>query len=74
MYLSIIVTLLAAGIITLVVGVILLIALFVPLFAALLITGAIMSGTGAIIAYVLLSHKIVLKTPIATEMIHNGKS
>gem|GEM_PF-5792336 len=33
-----------------------------------------MSGTGAIIAYVLLSHKIVLKTPIATEMIHNGKS
>ncbi len=74
MYLSVIVTLLAAGIITLVVGVILLIALFVPLFAALLITGAIMSGTGAIIAYVLLSRKIVLKTPIATEMIHNGKS
>lgn len=73
MYLSVIVTLLAAGTIVLVMGVILFIATVVPLWAALLITGAIISGMGVIIAYMLLSNKIVLKTPIATEMINNGK-
>ena len=73
MYLSVIVTLLAAGTIILVMGVILFIATVIPLWAALLITGAIISGMGVIIAYMLLSNKIVLKTPIATEMIKNGK-
>jgi hypothetical protein len=73
MYLSVVVTLLAAGTIILVMGVILVIATLVPLWAALLITGAIVFGMGTIIAYVLLSNKIVLKTPIATEMIKNGK-
>jgi hypothetical protein len=73
MYLSVIVTLLAAGTIILVMGVILVIATLVPLWAALLITGAIVFGMGAIIAYVLLSNKIFLKTPIATEMIKNEK-
>jgi hypothetical protein len=73
MYLSVIVTLLAAGTIALAMGVILFIATLVPLWAALLITGAIISGTGVIIANLLLSNKIVLKTPIATEMIKNGK-
>jgi hypothetical protein len=73
MYLSVVVTLLAAGTIILVMGVILVIATLVPLWAALLITGAIVFVMGAIIAYVLLSNKIVLKTPIATEMIKNGK-
>jgi hypothetical protein len=73
MYLSVIVTLLAAGTVTLVMGVILFIAMFVPFWAALLITGAIIFGTGVIIAYMLLSNKIVLKTPIATEMVKNGK-
>lgn len=73
MYLSVVVTLLAAGTIILVMGVILVIATLVPLWAALLITGAIIFGMGAIIAYVLVSNKIVLKTPIATEMIKNGK-
>jgi hypothetical protein len=72
-YLSVIVTLLAAGTVVLVMGVILFIATVVPLWAALLITGAIISGMGVIIAYMLLSNKIVLKTPIATEMINNGK-
>jgi hypothetical protein len=74
MVLSVIVTLLAAGIIVLVIGVVLCIAIFVPLWAALLITGAVISGTGVIIAYILLSNKIILKTPIATEMIKNGKT
>jgi len=73
MYLSVIVTLLAAGTIILVMGVILVIATLVPLWAALLTTGAIIFGMGVIIAYMLLSNKIVLKTPIATEMIKNGK-
>jgi hypothetical protein len=73
MYLSVIVTLLAAGTVTLVIGVILFIATLVPFWAALLITGAIIFGTGVIFAYMLFSNKIVLKTPIATEMIKNGK-
>jgi hypothetical protein len=73
MYLSVIVTLLAAGTIVLVMGVVLFIATMVPLWAALLITGVLISGLGVIIAYMLLSDKIVLKTPIATEMMNNGK-
>ena len=73
MYQSVIVTLLAAGTIALAMGVILFIATLVPLWAALLITGAIIFGIGVIIANLLLSNKIVLKTPIATEMIKNGK-
>jgi hypothetical protein len=72
-YLSVIVTLLAAGTIILVVGVIFGIATLVPLWAALLITGAIVFGMGAISAYMLVSNKIVLNTPTATEMINHGK-
>ena len=54
-------------------GVILLIATVVPLWAALLITGVAVFITGGIMAYMLLSDKIVLKTPLATEMIKNEK-
>jgi len=72
MCLSVIVTLLAAGTLALVIGVILFIATFVPLWAALLITGAIIFGTGVIIANMLLSNKMVLKTPLAPEMMKNG--
>jgi Sec-independent protein secretion pathway component TatC len=43
--------------------VILLIATIVPLWAALLITAAIIFAIGVIFAYVLVSNKIVLKTP-----------
>jgi thiol-disulfide isomerase/thioredoxin len=60
-----------AGLIALVIGVILFIATLVPLWTALLITGAVLSGTGVIIAHMLLSNKVVLKTPIAVEMIKN---
>ncbi len=73
MYLSVIVTLLVAGTVTLVIALILFIATFVPLWAALLITGALIFGMGGLIAYMLFSNKIVLKTPVATEMIKNGK-
>ena len=74
MYLSVIVILLAAGTVVLVTGVVLLIATFIPLWAALLITGVTIFGMGVIISYMLLSNKIVLKTPIAPEMMKNGKT
>jgi len=73
MWLSVIISLLAAGTITLEIGVILFIATLVPLWAALLITGLIIFGMGIIFAHLLFSDKIVLKTPIATEMIKDGK-
>jgi hypothetical protein len=73
MYLSVIVTLLAAGTFALVLGVILFIATIVPLWAALLITGAIIFVLGGLIAYLALSDKITLNTPIATEMKKNGE-
>ena len=72
--LSIIVTLLAAGTLIFVIGVVLLISTMVPLWAALLITGAALFVIGGIILYVLLSRKIILKTPIPGEMIESGKS
>jgi len=74
MCLSVIVTLLAAGILALVAGTTLFLATFVPLWAALLIMGIVISGLGLLIARRLLSDKIVLKTPVAEEMIRNGKS
>jgi hypothetical protein len=73
MYLSVIVTLLAAGLLILLMGVILFISTIVPLWAALLITGAAICSAGGVIAYMLLSDKIVLNTPVATEMRKNGK-
>jgi hypothetical protein len=73
MYLSVIVTLLAAGTFALVLGVILFIATIVPLWAALLITGAIIFVLGGLIAYMVLSDKIILNTPVATEMKENGE-
>jgi len=72
MYLSVIVTLLAAGTIVILVGVILFIATLVPLWAALLITGVLIFGMAGLIAYMILTDKIVLKTPVAAEMIKNG--
>ena len=73
MYLSVIVTLLAGGTLALVLGMILFLSTFVPLWAALLIMGAIVFAAGGIIAYIILSDKIVLKTPTA-ETIDHGKT
>jgi hypothetical protein len=73
MFLSVIVTLLAAGTLILLVGVILFIATLVPLWAALLITGIAVFGTGGVIAYMLLSDKMILNTPVVTEMVKNEK-
>jgi len=74
MYLSVLVTLLAAGTLVVLAGVVLLIATVVPLWAALLITGAMIFIVGGIIAYVLFSGKIVLQTPTAMEMMNRGKT
>ncbi len=73
MILSIIVTLLAAGTLFVWMGIIFLIATVLPFWAALLITGIAIFIIGGIMAYVLLTQKIVLKTPLATEMIKNEK-
>jgi hypothetical protein len=73
-YLSVLVTLLAAGTLVVLAGVIFLIATVVPLWAALLITGAMIFIVGGIIAYVAFSEKIVLQTPTAMEMMTRGKT
>ena len=74
MILSIIVTLLAAGTLFLWMGIILLIATVLPLWAALLITGIAIFITGGIMAYILLTKKIVLNTPSAPGMMKNENS
>jgi hypothetical protein len=68
MYLSVVLTLLAAGTLILVAGVILFIATLMPLWAALLLSGAIVVLLGGIIARVFFAKKIILKTPTAREM------
>lgn len=72
MFLSVIVTLLVAGIVTLVLGVIFLISTVVPFWAALLITGSVIVASGVLMAYYVLSNKIILNTPTA-EMIDPEK-
>jgi hypothetical protein len=73
-YLSVVVTVLAAGTLVVLAGVILLIATVLPLWAALLITGAVIFVVGGIIANVLFSNKIILQTPTAMEMMKSGKA
>lgn len=74
MYLSVLVTLLAAGTLVVLAGVILLIATVMPLWAALLVTGAVILIVGGLIAYILFSNKIILQTPRAEEMRERGES
>jgi hypothetical protein len=74
MYLSVLLTLLAAGTLIVLAGVVLLIATVVPLWAALLITGAFIFLMGGIIAYALFANRIVLQTPTSMEMMNRGKT
>jgi len=74
MYLSVLVTLLAAGTLALVIGVILFMSTIIPLWTALLIVGAIVFLIAGVIAYVLFSNKIVLKTPTTMELVKDGKT
>ncbi|MDD1663177.1 MAG: phage holin family protein [Methanomicrobiales archaeon] len=73
-YLSLLVTLLAAGTLVVVAGVILLLTTVIVLWAALLITGAVLFVLGGIIAYMLFSKKIILQTPTAEEMMKRGNA
>lgn len=68
MYLSVVVTLLAAGTLIVVAGVILFIATLMPLWAALLLSGIVVLLAGGIIARVFFAKRIVLQTPTAREM------
>ena len=73
MYLSIILSLLAAGTLILVAGVILLIATVIPLWASLLLSGLLALLAAAVIAYVFFAKPIVLQTPTALEMMNREK-
>ena len=73
-YLSVLAALLVAGALALVVGSILFISTLIPLWAALLIIGVIALLLAGVIAYVLFSREIVLKTPKSTELIESGKA
>jgi hypothetical protein len=73
MYLSVVLTLLAAGTLILVAGVLLFIATLMPLWAALLLTGAVIFLAGGIIAHVFFAKKIVLQTPTARELMNHEK-
>ncbi len=73
-YLSVLAALLVAGALALVVGSILFISTLIPLWAALLIIGIIAILLAGIIAYILFSREIVLKTPKSTELIESGKA
>lgn len=74
MYLSVVLTLLAAGTLILVAGAILLVATWVPLWASLLLFGLLTLLAAAIIAYVFFAQQIVLQTPTALEMMNRGKA
>jgi hypothetical protein len=74
MFLSVVVTLLAAGTLVVVAGVIFALATIVPLWAALLITGAVIFVTAGVLAYAFFSNKIDLQTPTAMEMMNRGKT
>ena len=73
MYLTVVLTLLAAGTVIVLAGVILFIATLVPLWAALLISGAGIFLLGGIIAHVFFAKKIVLQTPTAREMMNRER-
>jgi hypothetical protein len=74
MYMSVLAALLVAGTISAVVGAMLFISTLMPLWAALLIIGVIAFVVAGIIAYVLFSRKLVMKTQTATEMMESGNA
>jgi hypothetical protein len=73
MYLSVVVTLLAAGTLILVAGAILLVATVMPLWAALLFSGVVILLAAGIIAIAFFHKQIVLQTPTAREMMNREK-
>jgi len=72
-YLSVLAALLVAGTLALLVGVILFISTILPLWQALLIMGIVSLVIAALIAYVLFSRELVLKTPTTEDVMKLDK-
>jgi hypothetical protein len=71
-YLSVLAALLAAGTVAIIIGVVLFVSTLVPLWEALLIIGIVTFVVAGIIAYVLFSSRLVLKTPTAGDLRKHG--
>lgn len=67
-YLSVLAALLVAGTMALLIGIILFISTILPLWQALLIMGIVALVIAALIAYVLFSRQLVLKTPTTEDV------
>lgn len=72
-YLSVLAALLVAGTLALLIGVILFLSTLVPMWQALLIIGVVAFVIAALVAYVMLTHKPVLKTPTTEEVMQRGR-
>lgn len=71
-YLSVLAALLVAGTLAILIGVILFVSTMVPLWESLLITGIAALAIAGIVAYVLFSSKLVLKTPTTEDLMKHG--
>jgi uncharacterized membrane protein len=71
-YLSVLAALLVAGTLAILIGVILFVSTLVPLWEALLIIGIIALIVAGIVAYVLFSSHLILKTPTTEELMKHG--
>jgi hypothetical protein len=72
-YLSVLAALLVAGTLAILIGVILFVSTLVPLWEALLIIGILALVVAGIVAYVLFSSKLILKTPTTEDLMNHGK-
>ncbi|OPY25808.1 MAG: hypothetical protein A4E28_02947 [Methanocella sp. PtaU1.Bin125] len=72
-FLSVLAALLVAGTLSLLIGVILFISTILPMWQALLIMGIVALVIAAVIAYVLFSRQLVLKTPTTEDVMKSGR-
>jgi hypothetical protein len=66
-YLSVVASLLVVGTIAIAVGVIILISTYVSLWVALMACGIVAVLVAAVLAYIMFSRKLILKTPKSVE-------
>jgi hypothetical protein len=66
-YLSVVASLLVVGTIAIAVGVIILISTYVSLWVALMACGVVAILVAAVLAYIMFSRKLILKTPKSVE-------
>jgi hypothetical protein len=72
-YLSVLASLLVAGTLFLAIGVVLYVSTLLPLWAALILIGVIAIIIAGIVAYVLFSRKMIMKTPKTMDVIGNDR-